>query len=229
MAALVLMALMLVSINHRVEEARDKSSELPRVQTHGQVDHALELLVPEQYALVLSIRADQDLRPLILQLVTRYLPLNQRAYAFEVARAVINEANHHHMDPMFLLAVITHESKFNIKARGGHGEIGLMQILPRTGKWLAAQAGLNENVDLEDPSVNIRIGATYLASLRKSFHGRKTRYLAAYNMGSANVRRLLASETEPTTYSSKVMTIYERFYGIVERTSAYLDQETAAN
>lgn len=228
-AVLVLMVLLVASFNHHVNEARDKSSDLPRVQTNGQIDHALELLVPEQYAMVLSIRSNQDLRPLILHLVTRYLPMDQRTYAFEISRAVINEANHHRMDPLFLLAVIAHESKFNVAARGGAGEIGLMQILPRTGKWLAAQAGLNENVNLEDPTVNIRIGATYLASLRKRFGGRKTRYLAAYNMGSANVRRLVAKETEPTIYSDKVLTIYERYYGAVERMSSYLDRETAAN
>jgi soluble lytic murein transglycosylase-like protein len=220
---------MLVSLTYRTGRNRDRSGELPRVQTRGQVDHALELLSPERRAFVLAMRGNQDQRLLILRMVTRYLPPAQRASAFEIARAVILEANHHRMDPHFLLAVIAHESQFNIKARGGQGEIGLMQILPRTGQWMAAQAGLKENFNLEHPSINIRLGAMYLALLRRNFRGRKTRYLAAYNMGSANVRRLLASEIEPIVYSDKVMTIYEHFYGIVERANSRLDRKTAAN
>jgi len=94
----------------------------------------------------------------------------------------------------------------------------LMQLLPRTAKWLAPHAGIAEDrIDLEDPNINIRLGATYFATLRKSFEGKGVHYVSAYNMGSANVRRLLASNVEPKTYSGKVLGNYKRFYTSVQK------------
>jgi soluble lytic murein transglycosylase len=117
------------------------------------------------------------------------------------------------MDPLFLLAVIATESQFNLKAHGLHGEIGLMQILPKTAHWLATRAGLPRNFDLHDPAVNIRVGAAYFARLRKKFNGIGTRYVAAYNMGTSNVRRLLALRAEPRIYPDKVLVNYRKLYG----------------
>jgi soluble lytic murein transglycosylase len=104
------------------------------------------------------------------------------------------------------------ESKFNMNAVGTHGEIGLMQILPSTAAWLAPQAGISGKPDLRNPAVNIRIGAVYFAQLRKAFEGRPQRYVGAYNMGAANVRRLVASNTEPYIYAGKVLSNYKHFY-----------------
>ncbi|NJL24363.1 MAG: lytic transglycosylase domain-containing protein [Calothrix sp. SM1_5_4] len=99
-----------------------------------------------------------------------------------------------------------------------------MQILPSTAKWMAAQAGLGPEFNLEDPAVNIRIGTTYFAQLRKSFGGKGTRYVAAYNMGPGNVRRLIASNTEPRIYPDKVVSNYMRFYkaldNVISRSTA---------
>lgn len=144
--------------------------------------------------------------------------------AYEIARAVIVEANHHGMDPLFLLAVIQTESQFNLKARGRHGEIGLMQILPETAKWIAPHAGVDsESINLENVSMNIRLGATYFAHLRKSFKNMGTRYVSAYNMGSTNVRRLVKNNIEPYIYSSKVLGNYTNFYAKIEKAQTSRD------
>ena len=124
------------------------------------------------------------------------------------------------MDPLFLMAVIATESQFNPKARGSHGEIGLMQVLPKTAKWIAPQAGIKRNqINLEDPALNIRIGATYFAKLRKTFEGKGTRYVSAYNMGSKNVRKLLKSNKEPKIYSARVIGNYTAFYARIGSTT----------
>lgn len=204
-------------------------TQLPNVDARVQLDHALELMASEQYSKILATESSQDQREIILDLVKRSLPLAQKSFAIEISTAVINEANFHGMDPFFLLSIISHESQFDRKARGSHGEIGLMQILPSTAKWLSLRLGLNSEADLEDPSTNVRLGAAYLSQLRKSFKRQGNRYMAAYNMGSRNVRRLLASSTEPTVYPDKVMTIYNSYYDFLARLNVRPYQQTASN
>lgn len=186
------------------------AADLPRVESEAQLDHALELF--NRSGFVYLLNDGTDLRPYILEAVAAALPPRFETRAFDIARAVIVEANHHGMDPMFLLAVIKTESKFDLEARGSHGEIGLMQVLPSTAAWIAPQAGIPAQFDLTDPAINIRIGATYFAQLRRSFGGRTPRYVGAYNMGSLNVRRLLASNIEPREYPSKVLGNYKDLY-----------------
>lgn len=219
-AILVLIALALFGIKSKAPKVTTTPKDLPRIKSQGQLEHALELVPRKQQVKLLSRETQSDLRPFILETVRKSLPTEYRDRAFVIARAIISEANHHNMDPLFLMAVITTESQFNPKARGTHGEIGLMQILPKTAFWMAPQAGVDrQKIDLEDPAMNIRIGATYFAKLRKNFEGHGTRYVSAYNMGSKNVRKLLKSKKEPKIYSSRVLGNYTNFYASIESTA----------
>jgi soluble lytic murein transglycosylase len=212
-AILILIALLLAGARTKMSQGVTRSAdELPHVGSHVQLSHALELFPEEQASLTIAAQGGLDMRQFILSIVKRSLNKEQRGKAWEIAHAVIAEANHHSMDPLFLLAVINTESKFNVKARGHHGEVGLMQLLPRTAKWLAPHAGLPSNFDLSEPSVNIRIGATYLSFLRHKFKRNGVHYLAAYNMGTANVRRLIKSKVEPRLYATRVLNSYEQIY-----------------
>lgn len=57
-------------------------------------------------------------------------------------------------------AVMRVESNYNPKARGGDGEVGLMQVMPPTARMLGFDGTLAE---MADPETNIRLGAIYLA------------------------------------------------------------------
>ncbi len=140
-----------------------------------------------------------------------------------IARAITSESKRHGFDPIFLYAVIENESSFNPLVRGTSGEIGLMQITPETAKWVSKRYGIAYRgpSSLKDPVTNIRIGAAYLAHLRKVFDSHSRLYLAAYNMGAKNVDRALAKQIWPKTYASKVMERYVRIYrGIATGTQA---------
>ncbi|HUJ12418.1 MAG TPA: lytic transglycosylase domain-containing protein [Thermoanaerobaculia bacterium] len=85
--------------------------------------------------------------------------------------------------PPELVAAVAHtESKFQPTARSGAGAVGLMQLVPRTGRWLGVQ-------NLTDPAQNIMAGAKYLKYLTDRFDGDQTRAIAAYNAGEGAVRR----------------------------------------
>ncbi len=131
-----------------------------------------------------------------------------------IAQAIIDESLKHGFDPVFLLSIIQTESRFNPKARGDAGEIGLMQILPPTGQWMAAKARLpwKNKSTLRDPVANIRIGAAYLAFLRDRFDMHARLYIAAYNMGQGNVDHAQSKNIWPKDYPGAVMRNYVAFY-----------------
>lgn len=206
LAMMILAPLAFTGARTTVSEISMQLPELPALDVQSQQVHALELSSEAELG-------DRDLRKAVLKVVKTSVPAKFHHRAYEIARAVIMEANRNQMDPFFLLAMIKTESHFNIKARGLHGEIGLMQIRPETANWLADRVGLIPGkFNLEDPRTNIRIGAAYVASLRREFGGHSARYIGAYNMGSANVYKLISANLDPSIYPGKVLNNYRGFH-----------------
>lgn len=88
------------------------------------------------------------------------------------------------------LAIIMKESSFNAEAVGDSGEVGLMQIMPRTAQSEANAIGLNwKYKGLFDPSYNIQIGTSYLRRMLDHFNGNYVFAIAAYNAGTSAVSK----------------------------------------
>lgn len=110
------------------------------------------------------------------------------------------------VDPALVAAVIEQESRFKVRARSHRGAMGLMQLMPRTGRWMGAK-------DLYDPEENVDAGVKYLKYLEKRFDGNLTQIVAAYNAGEGNVKRYggkVPPFRETRTYVKKVMSNYEK-------------------
>lgn len=150
----------------------------------------------------------------ILSWVKSSLSKKNLKLARRISNEIIAQSKEHEMDPVFLLAVIQTESHFNPKARGSAGEIGLMQLMPNTGEWIAKKIGLKWKgaKTLENPVYNIRIGAAYLSMLREKFDSHGRLYLAAYNMGARNVSKLRSNNAWPKDYPIAVMKNYLAYY-----------------
>ena len=95
---------------------------------------------------------------------------------------IYNEAKKQNVPPELVAAVAHTESKFRPTARSHRGAMGLMQLVPKTGRWMGAQ-------NLMNPAENIRAGTKYLAYLSDRFDGDQQKIIAAYNAGEGNVRR----------------------------------------
>jgi len=95
---------------------------------------------------------------------------------------IYNEAKKNDLPPELVAAVVHTESKFVPTARSNRGAVGLMQLVPKTGRWLGAR-------NLTDPAQNIQAGAKYLRYLTDRFSGDQQKAIAAYNAGEGNVRR----------------------------------------
>jgi soluble lytic murein transglycosylase len=86
------------------------------------------------------------------------------------------------------LAVAEAESGFDDRAVSYKGAVGLMQVMPRTGREVAGRLGL-KRYDLRNPRDNARIGTAYLRELISRYRGDLHLALAAYNAGPRNVAK----------------------------------------
>jgi soluble lytic murein transglycosylase len=209
------LTLVLLALHMNVAEASffktKKSRRLASVNNQIRLNHAKELLGNRSYksSPVVKTAYYKAVNKFILMETSMSLSDKWRKSSLQLTNAVIVEANRYNLDPLFLLAVMKHESKFNPDAIGGVGEIGLMQIRPETGKWIADLYKIKWNgaKALVNPAYNVKIGAAYLDYLRGKFdHGQL--YLSAYNMGPTGVRSALARNVWPKEYSSNVMRHY---------------------
>jgi soluble lytic murein transglycosylase len=199
--------------NSHLVSLQDLNLQLPQLELSSQKLQARELLKRAPQSLQAEEVLQKTGQDFIFETVSRSLPAAYQEQSYEVAQAVIEEANRNGMDPIFLLAVIKTESHFNPMARGTHGEIGLMQILPQTAREIARKLKLPGDVNLQNPVINIRVGAAHFAQLRKHFAQIGSRYISAYNMGTRNVQRLINEEIEPSIYATRVLNNYRGLYG----------------
>jgi soluble lytic murein transglycosylase len=85
------------------------------------------------------------------------------------------------------------ESLFMRDIRSGAGAIGLMQLLPETGRRTAREIGhpYNGLDTLTNPSSNIRLGTFYLGKMNRRFDKHTALATAAYNAGPLRVEEWL--------------------------------------
>jgi len=128
---------------------------------------------------------------------------NQKRFLPIVAQA----AQTYHLDEALLHAVISTESGYEPRAVSPKGAIGLMQLMPATGKRLGAG-------NLPDPAQNIDAGAHYLRDLLRQFDNDLQLVLAAYNAGENAVLRHgkhIPPYRETRQYVPRVLALYKKF------------------
>jgi soluble lytic murein transglycosylase len=88
------------------------------------------------------------------------------------------------------------ESLFMRDARSSAGAVGLMQLMPATGRDVAKEIKLPYSglATLVDPESNIRLGTTYLGQMATRYNGNQVLATAAYNAGPHRVDRWLPED-----------------------------------
>ena len=106
-------------------------------------------------------------------------------YMWEHQQDIITYSQKNKVDPFLIAAIIKNESNFNHKAVSKVGAVGLMQIMPETGRWIAEQMGLDnyQDTDLYQTRTNIRMGCWYLGELDHEFKHNLALVMTAYNAG----------------------------------------------
>ncbi len=102
-------------------------------------------------------------------------------------------AQQNNIDPALVFALIRQESAFDEQADSPAGAKGLMQLMPNTGKQIAAelQDSWSNAASLFDPAINLKYGTHYYQKLLRQFNGNPALAAAAYNAGSNRVKNWL--------------------------------------
>jgi soluble lytic murein transglycosylase-like protein len=140
--------------------------------------------------------AGQSARPLAAHALPRPVP----AYLAEI---ITEAAKQHGVDPNLVAAMAFKESRFNPTAVSRIGAEGIMQLKPKTARYLGVK-------DSFDPKQNVFGGAKYLRKMLDRFDGNIDLALAGYNAGPERVAKEGPNATaEATEYVATVKRYYE--------------------
>ena len=189
----------------------------------------LSARVAELEKTVLDLRATLNVdseRYAVVQKVIRIIDKHNPEMTSELKYRIADEIyrlslRFDNLTPDLLCAVITHETggTWDPKVVSPAGALGLMQIMPATGMYVAEAEGITwtsaEDV-LFDPILNLRIGARYLSDLIRLYGLEGA--LAAYNGGERKAVQWLASGKkddvlygETQQYVPAIVKLYEEY------------------
>jgi soluble lytic murein transglycosylase len=131
------------------------------------------------------------------------------------------------LDPYLVASLIRQESEFNPVAVSRANAVGLMQLLPKTGKLVAHQASVKRYnpSQLYTPAVNLELGTRYFRGMVDKFGGSFEEALAAYNAGSDRVEEWMGQGTyrDPAEFVESIPFTETREYvqAIMRNASVY--------
>jgi soluble lytic murein transglycosylase len=109
---------------------------------------------------------------------------------------VMEQARAKDLDPAWMYAIVRQESAFIADARSPAGALGLMQIMPGTGRKIGRglDKPLKSRDQLLDADVSLEFGSTYLRTLLDQLNEHPVLVAAAYNAGPHRVERWRPAE-----------------------------------
>ncbi|MDR3002112.1 MAG: transglycosylase SLT domain-containing protein, partial [Fibromonadaceae bacterium] len=119
-----------------------------------------------------------------------HIPLQVRTVIYPplYSSTIRKYAEQFDIDPLFVTALMRQESMFNLSLVSPAGAIGLMQIMPATGRQIATELKVKNFAtdSLYNPDLSIRFGVYYMQKRMKQFSNDLVLTLCAYNAGSHN-------------------------------------------
>lgn len=188
-------------VKTRSKQTQPQIASVTELEQWGFLTHAKLVLEDEddlpskvraaQLSLQLGLEADAFtlLRPFYRSLTTdqahqAYIPL---LWPRPYREMVVEQGQRFAVEPSLIWAVMRQESGFNPQATSWTGAGGLMQLMPGTAKDEEKRIG-DGPLQRYDPRDNIKLGASHLSWLSKTF-SQLREIIAAYNGGSGNVRK----------------------------------------
>ncbi len=147
----------------------------------------------------IAFAKDEDIKTTTLPLETFFrkpgYPMPEKSMPLSLKNdysdLIIKYARRYGVPTNLAHAVVAVESRFNPKARGSAGEVGLMQIKPATARMMGYRGSTRA---LYDPETNIRWGMQYLATAHQLGGGEVCNTILRYNAGHGATRMNPVSE-----------------------------------
>ena len=136
------------------------------------------------------------------------LPLK---YPLAFQSLVQKNAERAKVDPTLVYAVMREESRFRDYVKSGAGAIGLLQLMPKTARYIGRLNKVRVKTrNLVDPALNLKLGSLYLKRLSRRYKGNLYYTLAAYNGGGTHVKRWIKNvSTDDMDYFVELITFSE--------------------
>lgn len=157
---------------------------------------------------------ERQLRQQVGQVLTKIgVP---KSTAGALTPVIVSEGIGEGLDPLFIAAVVRHESTFNTRAISAKGAVGLMQLLPSTAQYVSQKNNILWRGDngLFDAQYNLKLGIRYLRYLERSFDNWE-HILVAYNWGPGNLSAALKRgghvPTSPLRYARSIIKTHAKW------------------
>lgn len=155
--------------------------------------------------------ADAALRQEIVHYLRRYPTGLSRIEEVNLADGILQASRESGLDHRMLMALMRVESRCSNWAISPKGAMGLMQLMPATGRRMARELSLPwaGSASLFDPVTNVQIAARYLSKLRGRY-GDMGLALMAYNRGPGALESGEPLDPNQDGYVTKVLSQYQR-------------------
>lgn len=129
----------------------------------------------------------------------------QALYPFPFLEPIEAWSQARQVNPLLVTALIRQESRFMPGIRSSAGAVGLMQVMPETGMWIAQNIQIKE-YRLDDPEDNIKLGTWYLDHTHQEFNGNSMLAIASYNAGPGAVSDWVTEKgiTDPDQFVEQI-------------------------
>ena len=112
----------------------------------------------------------------------------QALFPLPFGNSIVQWSQQRQINPMLVAGLIRQESRFEPEIRSSAGALGLMQVMPGTGQWIA-QKTKQPNYSLTNPEDNINFGTFYLDYTHRRYNDNSMLAVASYNAGPNNVAK----------------------------------------
>lgn len=109
-------------------------------------------------------------------------------FPFPFNETILNWSEERQLNPLLVTSLIRQESRFETAIESPAGAVGLMQVMPGTGEWVAEKIDLKD-YSLRDPEDNIKLGTWYLDYTHETYSNNSLFAVASYNAGPGNVSK----------------------------------------
>lgn len=127
-------------------------------------------------------------------------------YPFPYFELILDWSQKRQINPLMTISLIRQESRFIPTIRSSADAMGLMQVLPETGQWIAQHANEPPPKNLNDPNDNIRLGTLYLDFTHDEYNDNSLFAIASYNAGPTSVSewKQRFGFNDPDVFASKI-------------------------
>ncbi len=202
------------------------------------VAHQLSAMASQREQHDRAVRLIKGIFPAYLSLPFEGAPLGfwKLAYPLPWREDLMRNAKAQGLDPFLVAGLIRQESEFNPGAVSRAKAMGLMQVMPPTGREISRKLGIKKfhTRMLLDPKISLQMGTYHFRKWLDAAKGQVEVTLAAYNAGKTRADRWIARETyaEPSEFVEAIpfaetrdyvqavlrnAAMYRRLYGPAER------------